>query len=397
MPSGSSVAICSGPNGVENTTNNRMRKMIMDRTFHPVGQGAFYTEEFRSDARPRYTTVYDCGTETAAAKMDIPLVQQIQFFKSRLWNNGVDLLFISHFHNDHVKGLDELLKGTTVKRMVIPMLTPDAIMTTRIHNLMIYGDDARATDTIIQDIYYGNGEDGRFGEIIAVSPETRGPEGEEQRNDDRGGMLPKKVKVTHSGEEIVEQDIFWKYIPFNSIDASDQRAIDFVNQVRKIPGVIKTNGELDVDEIVRNKRKELREIYKKVMKGGNDNLYTLVVESTPIDGVRVQPSNYLARCLYLGDFEPDGGKDVWQRFVSIYNDYPEIGLMQVPHHGSENNWKKEFLYSMGRRQYIISTGIRNKRHHPDYWIIRDIKRAGHRVSVVCEEQNTEESFHYYVI
>ena len=288
-----------------------MTKMIMHRTFHPVGQGAFYTEEFRSATSPQFTTIYDCGTETASGVMDIPLSQQIQDFKYRLWNNEIDLLFISHFHEDHVKGLDELLKGTKVKRTVIPMLTNDAITATRIRNLMLYGDDARATDAIIQEIYFGNGEDGRFGEIIAVSPEIGDSEEEERGNGNMDGMLPKNRKVLLSGEEIVEPDIFWKYIPFNSIDASDQRAIDFVKLARQIPDVINDNGDLNVDEIVRNKRKELRSAYKKAMKGGKDNLYTLVVESTPIDGVRVMPSNHDARCIFFGDFEPDGGVDVW--------------------------------------------------------------------------------------
>lgn len=384
------------PRSGESIESDSMTKMIMHRTFRPVGQGAFYTEEFQSVARPQFTTVYDCGTETVAEKMDIPLRQQIQNFKYRLWNNEIDLLFISHFHEDHINGLDELLRSTKVKRWIIPMLTEDVIIATRIRNLMVYGDDAKVTDAIIQNLYYGNGENEYFGEIIAVSPVIRGPEGEEQSDNNMGGLLPKNVKTIHSGEGIVEQDIFWKYIPFNSIDTSDQRAIDFVKLVRQIPGVFKDNGDLDVDEIVRNKRKELRSAYKKVMKGGNDNLYTLVVESTPIDGVGVMPGNYEARCIYFGDFEPDGGKEVWLRFMSTYKDYPEIGLVQVSHHGSENNWRKEFLYNVGRRQYIISTGIRNKHHHPSYWIIRDIKKAGHHVSVVCEEQSSEECFNYYV-
>lgn len=36
-------------------------KMI--RTFHPVGQGAFYTERFYDDIlrKPVFTAVYDCG------------------------------------------------------------------------------------------------------------------------------------------------------------------------------------------------------------------------------------------------------------------------------------------------------------------------------------------------
>lgn len=373
-----------------------MTKMIMHRIFHPVGQGAFYTEEFRSVARPRFTTVYDCGTETAAGKMDIPLSQQIQNFKYGLRNNDIDLLFISHFHGDHVNGLDELLKGTNVRKLVIPMLTENAILATRIRNLLIYGDDARAVDAIIREIYYGSGENDRYGEIIAVSPEVRGTEREERNTAERGDMFPKRRRTQYSGDEIVEPDIFWKYIPFNSIDDSDQRAVDFVKLVRQIPDVIKDNGDLNVDEIVRNKRKELKEAYKKAMKGGNDNLYTLVVESTPIDGVRIMPSNHDARCIFFGDFEPDVGVDVWQRFVKVYNDYPEIGLVQVAHHGSQKNWRKDFLYSLGRRQYIISSGTTNGHHHPSYWVIRDIKRAGHSVSVVCEEQATEQRFRYYV-
>ncbi len=47
-------------------------KMIMQRTFHAVGQGAFYTEVFDDIHRSCYTMVYDCGKEIAKAKMDVP-------------------------------------------------------------------------------------------------------------------------------------------------------------------------------------------------------------------------------------------------------------------------------------------------------------------------------------
>ena len=46
----------------------------MHRSFQSVGQGVLYTEVFRSVARPQFVSVYDCGSEKAAAKIDIPLI-----------------------------------------------------------------------------------------------------------------------------------------------------------------------------------------------------------------------------------------------------------------------------------------------------------------------------------
>ena len=42
--------------------------MILKRTFHPVGHGAFYTEQFYSDVTNQqcFTVVFDCGRFEAA-------------------------------------------------------------------------------------------------------------------------------------------------------------------------------------------------------------------------------------------------------------------------------------------------------------------------------------------
>lgn len=54
--------------------------VIVQRTFHPVGQGAFYTEVFQSDTRHRFVMVYDCGNETADIDMGVDLNTQIDSF-----------------------------------------------------------------------------------------------------------------------------------------------------------------------------------------------------------------------------------------------------------------------------------------------------------------------------
>lgn len=378
----------------------KMPQVFISRTIHPVGQGAFYTEEFyNAKEKHLYTFVYDCGSETATKNMEVPLTVQISDFKRNLENQVIDLLFISHFHEDHINGLDELLKNTHVHRTVIPMLPNEVVILNRVRNLMRYGDEARETDGIIRELYYGqmDGENSRFGKIIAVSPEQTGLEGEDTSSINSGEWFPQKGQVLRSGDSLTEPSIFWKYIPFNSIAASDQRAKDFVQQIALIPGVFNSKGELDVDEIVRNKRDDLKKVYENVMKGGNDNLYTLLVESTPEDGIKVEPCPQCARCLYTGDFEPEADKNVWKRFTGLYQNYPEIGTIQVPHHGSKHNWKQALLNAAGCRHYFISAGKTNRYHHPSYWVVRDIQQAGYEVSVACEELSSKMQCDYWIL
>ena len=64
--------------------------MLLQRTFHPVGQGAFYTERHKISNGKDFTIVYDCGSF------------QFTNLKNRIksaFQKGeeIDILFISHF------------------------------------------------------------------------------------------------------------------------------------------------------------------------------------------------------------------------------------------------------------------------------------------------------------
>ena len=90
-----------------------MIKMI--RTFHPVGHGAFYTEKFQINDGKKLNFVYDCGSKS---KKRIENEIDITFDE----NETIDLLAISHFHNDHINGLEHLLKRCNVKNIILPLL-----------------------------------------------------------------------------------------------------------------------------------------------------------------------------------------------------------------------------------------------------------------------------------
>ena len=64
---------------------------ILTRTIHTVGQGAFYSEIFSARKKKLFTTVYDCGSNDR------------EYLNTNIEKFGAaDLVFISHFHNDHI-------------------------------------------------------------------------------------------------------------------------------------------------------------------------------------------------------------------------------------------------------------------------------------------------------
>ncbi len=379
-----------------------MPSIEMKRTFHPVGQGAFYTEVFDCPNGDQKVVVYDCGTETGvdsfAKWKGIELKDQIVDFANSLkpGNNHIDYLFISHFHDDHISGLPDLINLLTPSCVVIPMLPMHMILTTRISNLIFFRDRAKLSDQFIKDLFLGpdpQRDDGyRFDRVVAV--------GTSARNGENDPLYPQNAQILNDDESISlldkDNNAFWRYRPFNSVDLEDKRAKRFIDEIRKIPGILNNDDSLNVQEVLKKKNiTKLKKLYKKVMKGASDNLYTLVVESEPLRETNTQGDNSLPGCVYFGDFVPS--KKVWPRFRKKIDDYEGIvGIIQVPHHGSKYNWRSEMLDGGNKKHCVVSAGMYNKYHHPYYWIINEIQRSGQIAHVVSEYPTTEFSLIYLI-
>ena len=87
--------------------------MEADLIFHNVGQGLFYTGQIRCNDK-KFNFVYDCGTISGSTQ------NPIKQYKKYLNNDPIDMLVISHFHQDHTSGIPPLLHKQTVKTVVIP-------------------------------------------------------------------------------------------------------------------------------------------------------------------------------------------------------------------------------------------------------------------------------------
>lgn len=358
--------------------------MKLIRTFHPVGQGAFYTEVFKRDDINDIVIVYDCGTMSSRKSFKKiggkELKDQISDFANSISGaKETAYLFISHLHNDHISGIPDLVTQLRPKTVVLPMLPLEVIHTSRIANFLALGiKKATQIDNLIKDLYLSDGSDNHynFEKIIGVRPEYNG--------NSNLALYPNKAEKfeENSCSLSIDDNVFWRYRPFNSIDLTDERAKRLITNLRtNIPGLF--NGDtLDVNVLVKQ-LDSVRKEYKRVMKNANDNLYTLVVESEPCNYEIASEDGSPAGCVYYGDFVPN---DNWQRFLNVINDYSSIvGVIQVPHHGAKANWLSEMIKDTHIRHCIISAGQNNRYHHPSYWVINDIQTAGRNVHVVYEE------------
>ena len=342
------------------------------RSLRPVGQGAFYTEVFKKDDGTSFTVVYDCGTETDSSVLEA----QINEFRKGI--SQIDLLFISHFHKDHISGLDKLLKKISVIKTVIPMLPAHIMTLARVQNLLQRKEEALAADAIIKELYLSDKTPKRFGKVIVVEPLDYSDLSDEEK----GNGLGERAK---SGSCIDGFESLWEYVPFNSVAITDQRAEDFVKGLKGMAGALDDDGKLNGSKIIRGCRTKVRALYKKVMKGADDNLYTMTLESRPSKNLaKVSDSGVVreARCLYTGDFDSVGNSELWERFCSIY-DYEAIGTVQIPHHGSKHNWRQEFLNGDSRR-FFISVGTTNTHHHPDFWVTQEVRDRDNTLDVITE-------------
>lgn len=89
--------------------------------FHPVGQGGFYSGKFYNDEVVIASVVYDCGTITQNSFIR----DEIKEFKSDIGSSEkeISLLVISHFDEDHINHLKDLLANITrVQYIIVPYI-----------------------------------------------------------------------------------------------------------------------------------------------------------------------------------------------------------------------------------------------------------------------------------
>ena len=395
--------------------------IVINRIIHPVGQGAFYTETIKTKVR-RYNIVYDCGSTTTYKENSSKTILETEIKSFYDYKEKIDLLFISHFDNDHVNGLKHLKDYCDIKCVIMPLLPPSA--------MWFYLEQLdESSQQLIADPHKFFGEKTK---IIRVKS-TNGPEQER-------GELVLNDNEPSAKDEIVSGTIIqfcnlrdWCYIPLNFDEETRYEKLINILDDSNIDKEELLKGNIDY---IQKHRADINKAYKKITKSGTSNDCSLIVYSGPTKTShnfcrkynykwiyrilhnpyyyhrilqnpyyyhRDIPFEYIVEkvaCLYLGDTDlnqtsqsKSKNKSKSKSLLDILSEYFEniranIGLIQVPHHGSKHNFNKLILSKMPHHSmYFASFGANNTYGHPSYEVIANIEEKNYFIGVT-EDRNS---------
>lgn len=372
--------------------------MKMIRTFHPIGQGAFYSEVFISEnGENSFCVVYDCGSGMLLEYPNEELISQIQ--DTEFPHNTIDILFLSHFHSDHINGVKVLSAKNAIKKIVIPLVKDTDLFVCKKED----NDEMHLFCEALKDprslLERSNNET----KLIRVKPIS------DERNRDENlepldiNEIQDDIEI-ESGTILSKSNLLWHYIPFNYEERSIKEALTENN-------LLDNKGNPDT-----NKMSEIIDVYKKffgIKKSGREfNTNSLSVASIPSGysfierccefhhRYRRQFCNcfythciccHPCGCMYFGD--SDLKKDNYKLLNKVKahseNIVDCIGTVQIPHHGSKDYFDDEmFLTFRNHTIDIISFGLKNIYNHPNPETVIRIIQTGNILIPVTQIPNS---------
>lgn len=352
--------------------------MNIVRIFHPVGQGAFYTERHNFNGI-EFNVVYDCGS-TTLTKEKLELKIKSVFTKGQ----NIDILFISHFHADHINGVKILNNHCKIKKVVIPLIEKDSKTLFKIFNIISTSDsEARLIDN--PNDFFGDNIP-----IIQIAPIESNSEGDIEQPISNIDEIRSSNKMPSGTKFRPNSNTDWFFIPFNYLQSERKSQFQKALDVYKLT----LDNLTTIAEINRNKT-SIRNAYNEVDGDLNENsmiLYSGGEKDNTITFFRnlqgfVHPRIVKSGCLYLGDVnlkESNISSNILNRLSQFQS---QIGTLQVPHHGSIHNFNATIL-TKEMHCAVFSYGTNNPYGHPSDRVIGEISANNLYPHLVTEDQST---------
>lgn len=335
--------------------------VAINRIFYPVGFGAFYTEKHVSK-NGTMTIVYDCGTKTSS--VDLTNIIKLAFPKQ---GEAIDILFISHFHEDHVSGVEFLMKHCKIDKVVIPYIPEgDRMLFVLTEGLDVYSQLILDTDE-----YFGQDT-----KVVRIMSEYQ------QMVDDPGENIMQSGIALGLPPNISK----WMLIPFN---------YNYAYKITELKDKLSESGlsyeALGDKGYIENNFNRIMGVYKDLK--GDPNNTSLVLISGSIYDCNWMCGCYRdivialcsPNCIYLGDISMKTMRFM-KRLKTLLELFPNsMVTIQIPHHGSDRNLDASILshYSAS----VISHDHVDKKH-PSASVLKDIDEHGSAFIAVTEDKST---------
>lgn len=405
--------------------------------YHAVGQGMFCSGRFTRSGRPDFRWVFDCGTEHGqrSLKRREHVKREIGALRDEppvaAGAAHLDLVTLSHFDEDHLSGLLDLLSEFTVGTLLLPYVTPwDRLIVALVEGAEV-GDDL--LDFLIEPTAFllGRAGEGRIERILlvpgggegpalppALPPDGRPPvedidvdrvpdvivKAEEPPNEDGegaagpdGGLSSGRVQMLPRGGAITIGRA-WEFVPYNDARLEGLADDDFKNAARTLAAKLSRSSADDERE---RALEELTELYDRTFKSAGAakitphrrNEISLFLYSGPIGRVellgaeesiprhRLSPLRIEGRFWTGGDrfgqmFTGDGFLKTdrqWHDFRTFYGAHSRLrraAIFQVMHHGSKANWRDGLARAIAPRASIFCSDPAGKLGHPDWPVLK---------------------------
>lgn len=382
-------------------------KIMMNiiRTIQPVGQGGFYTEFFKYGTN-EHCIVYDCGSDTKGEPKST-------IHSAIPESTTIEILFISHLDNDHVNGIKELVKNNTIKRVVLPQI--DSFEWYYILADSI-SKNKNADDSIINTIRTAIRD---IPTIIKVKPSDLERGFDSSATYNLSGENENFSDPIESGSQLSNKwlggTLKWIFMPINNADGQKISKLksDLELFLASMTGKTIDLSSLTSKEfisLINPHRKEVNEIYKKIFSSTN-NASMLLYSGLNDTAHNTFTSTIVARChwafcrrfwdycyypknkeacLYTGDSNllDDFQKKNIKNKVGLLID--RVGLLQIPHHGSINNFSLQSFHDIGLKEcaLFVSYGTRNKYGHPSTYLMGGLYGLNIPIAEVTETKNS---------
>jgi hypothetical protein len=346
---------------------------IFRRSLHPVGHGAFFSEHISVDdksgkSKPFLNVVYDCGASARGKNPPTRVQKEVDItFKAE---DHIDLLFISHFDEDHTNGLTYLLNHTIMDSdtyAVIPFAYP--------YLIMVMDDRFPSLANFIQQAIT------KKIRLVGISSSNLEKPLENTDSVHKGTSILTLTKDNLiTAWDVANKKALWYFYPFMTVDV-DSLQSKFEAQV-DAHGTLNGIDVNNAGEVIAHKD-QLKAIYQRIGKNENGitkiNVNSLLMMSFPAKDVCKSCNIYMGygidsdivryrydeydrflsymklgaehigpACLYTGDSVVNQKKfdligrhviNLMQRLSNI----ARIHMMQIPHHGSWHSFSPSMM------------------------------------------------------